>query len=261
MTTTPNLLEECRVRCRAMALAHGMANDGITVRARALSPEEAIGQPGRRDYPILTGVERVLEATIRETRGQAFSDAVSDFRGTFREVLELPLDTNHNRALFLSTINAALHHLGMISGTVHCKNNAPELCGRQAATFACACGAQSVGLIGFNPALADALAQAFGPDRVRITDLNPGNVGSNRYGTTILDGRSRTRELIEFSDLVLVTGTTFVNGTFDAIHHHARSCRKRLIVFGITGAAVCHIMDLQRWCPQAQDGRPPVKQA
>ena len=59
----------------------------MTVLAKPLTPEEAIGKPGRRDFPILEGKERVIEATVLGARGQAFTDSASDFEGRLEQPL------------------------------------------------------------------------------------------------------------------------------------------------------------------------------
>ena len=202
----------------------------------------------------MEGKERVIEATVRGARGQAFTDSPSDFEGTFRDVLDLPLDMNRHRAIFIAAMNAALAHLGMVKGTVHCRDDAPETCGFDMAMSARMLDAQTIGLVGYNPAIAEALVREYGTEAVRITDLNPQNIGAEKFGITIWDGRTRTGELVKRCDLILVTGTTLVNGTFDEILQWALEAHKRLVVFGITGAGVCHLIDLDRWCSQAQSG-------
>lgn len=252
--STFGILEEYRDKIRALAVEHGLNDAAVAVLAKPLTPEEAIGRPGRRDFPILEGKERVIEATVLGTRGQAFTDSPSDFEGRFQDVLELPLTTNRNRAVFLAATNAVLAHIGLVEGTVHCKDDAPEKCAFEIAMSARTTDAQTVGLIGFNPAIAEAVVREFGTKAVRITDLNPQNVGTKKFGVTLWDGRTRTAELIQRCDLVVATGTTLVNGTFDEILQLTRSGGKRLVVYGITGAGVCRLMNLERWCPQAQNG-------
>lgn len=248
------ILEQYRRKVRAVAAEHGLNDAAVTVQAKALTPEEAIGKPGRRDFPILEGKERVIEATVLGTRGQAFTDSPSDFEGRFRDVLDLPLDSGRNRAVFLAATNAALAHVGLAEGTVHCKDDAPEKCAFAIAMSARMSDAQTVGLIGFNPAIAEALVREFGTMAVRITDLNPQNAGTDKFGVAVWDGRSRTAELIQRCDLILVTGTTLVNGTFDGILEQARAAGKRLVIYGITCAGVCRLMNLERWCFEAQRG-------
>jgi hypothetical protein len=250
------LLEETRDRVRLLAARYALDDAEVTVLAKPLTAEEAIGKPGRRDFPILEGKERVIEAKILGSRGQAFTDSPSDFAGRFRDVLELSLTTNRNRAVFLASVNAALCHLGVVKGTVHCKDEAPEECASEIAASARRTGSRSVGLIGFNPAVAEALVREFGPEHVQISDLNPQLRGTSRFGIPLMDGRNQTSELIRACDLVLVTGTTLVNGTFDEILTLTQAFGKRIVLFGITGASVCSLMNLERWCPKAQQGIP-----
>ena len=252
--STTGILEEFRDEIHALAAEHGLNDAAVTVLAKPLTPEEAIGKPERRDFPILEGKERVIEATVLGTRGQAFTDSASDFAGQFRDVLELPLTTNRNRAVFLAATNAALVHIGLIKGTVHCKDDAPEKCAFDMAMTARITDAQTVGLIGFNPAIAHGLMREFGTEAVRITDLNPQNIGSSKFGVQLWDARTQTAELIRTRDLILVTGTTLVNGTFDEILKLTRAACKRLVVYGITAAGVCRLMNVEHWCSQAQDG-------
>ena len=252
--STPGILEAYRDRLRSLAVEHGLNDAAVSVLVKPLTPEEAIGNPGRRDFPILEGKEHVIEATVLGSRGQAFTDSPSDFGSCFRDVLELPLSTNQHRAVFLAATNAALAHLGLVEGTLHCKDDAPEKCGFEMAMTARITDAQTVGLIGFNPSIAHALTREFGTEAVRITDLNPQNVGTRKAGVTIWDARTQTTELIKTRDLILVTGTTLVNGTFDEILNLARAAHKRLVVYGTTAAGVCRLMNIERWCSQAQAG-------
>lgn len=255
-TNASTLLEETRNRVRILAARYALDDAEVTVLAKPLTAEEAIGKPGRRDFPILEGKEGVIEATMLGSRGQAFTDSPSDFAGRFRDVLELPLTTNRNRAVFLASINAALCHLGLVQGTVHCKDEAPEECASELAALARHTGSQTIGIIGFNPAIAEALVREFGPENIQISDLNPQLRGTRRFGIPLMDGRNQTSELIRACDLVLVTGTTLVNGTFDEILPLAQAAGKRIVLFGITGASVCSLMNLERWCPKAQQGIP-----
>ncbi len=251
-------LEECRRHLARLAGEHGLQDEAVTVLARPLTPEEAIGTPGRRDYPIVVGKERVIEAQVREGRGQAFTDEAREFLGTLGDVLALPLDRNGNRAIFIASLNAVLADLGIVEGTVHCRDEEPEQCAREiAAAVQAAPAPRLVGLIGLNPAIAEALIAVFGADRVRITDLSPDQVGRRRGGVEVGDGHTGTSELIAAADLVLVTGTTLVNDTFDPIWEELTARGKRGLVYGVTAAGVCHLLDLPRICPCAGAGRRP----
>jgi hypothetical protein len=252
--TAPGVLEQCRGKLRELIAERQLNSAPVTVLAKPLTPEEAIGTPGRRDYPILEGKERVIEATVLGARGQAFTDSPSDFVGQLSGVVAMPLTSNQNRAIFLATMNAVLSQMRIVEGTVHCKNDAPEKCSAEIAVLARQRGAQKVGLIGLNSSIAEALVREFGVDGVCLTDLNPQNIGTLKFGVMVWDGRTQTHELVRASDLVIVTGTTLVNGTFDEILRLVRLESKQFVVFGITAAGVCRLMDMERWCPQAQNG-------
>jgi len=247
------ILEQCQALLRGLVEERGFDHVEIKVLAKTLSPEEAIGTPGRRDFPIIEGKERMIEAAVLGARGQAFTDSPSDFAGRIRDILELPLTDNRSRAVFVSALNAILRHLDMVQGTVHCKDDDPEKCAREIAGFARKSGANSVGLIGLNPAIAEALVREFGTESVRIADLNRQNIGQKKFGVEILDGRSKTEDMIRASDLVLITGTTLVNGTFDDLWDLAQREGKAAMVYGVTAAGVSQLMNLPRVCPCARN--------
>ena len=143
-----------------------------------------------------------------------------------------------------------LRHLGYIYGTVHCRDEDPERCAREIAAYLDArYGAVDVGLIGLNPAIADRLIERFGPARVRITDLDPARIGERRSGVKVWDGATRTAELIDEVDVVLVSGTTLANDTFDPIIDRILARQCHYLVFGVTAAGVCELVGLPRICP------------
>jgi len=248
------LLNECRAAGCALAQQHGLDDAVVTVVATTLTPAAAIGTPRRQDFPILQGRERMIEATINGARGQAFTDTPVTFAGTLRDVLTLPLTENAMRAIFVATLNALLCHLRLVTDTVHCIDDAPEQCAATMAAQARATGARTVGLIGFNPAIAEALVRVFGAGHVCITDLNPDNIGATKYGVVVGDGRTHGAALLNAVDLALATGTILVNGTGDALLQAARAAGTRVVLYGVTCAAVCHLAARERWCFAAQSG-------
>ena len=127
------LLDEAKVRLLARLRQQGwdVGERVNVVSARDLSPTEAIGKPDRDDYPLLTGKEVMMEARIRDSAGQAFTDQAGKFDGTLADVMALPLNTNYRRAVFVATLNAVLRNLGEAEATVHCKDKEPALCARQ----------------------------------------------------------------------------------------------------------------------------------
>ncbi len=254
--SSSSLLRATREPFREIAEEAGLTDTRVAVVATPLTPEEAIGTPGRRDYPILLGKERVVESRVLGSRGQAFTDSAQEFVGSVADVIALELTTSQQRAIYVATLNAVFAHLGRADATVHCRHDEPEECGLQIALqLYDRYGAANVGLIGLNPAIAQHLTTVFGPDQVRITDLNPDNVGKTRFGVGVWDGATQVNELIDESDVVLVTGTTLINGTFDAIYQRCRDQGRDCLVFGVTAAAVAALVRFERICPCGRDGR------
>lgn len=222
----------------------------VRVFVKTLSPEEALGRPKRRDFPIVEGRERVIEASLQGFRAHAFTDSPAEFHGTLDEIMELTLESKSNRALFVAVMNALLARLGYIKGVLHCRDDEPEKCAMQiAASIRSRWGDVRVGLIGLNPAIAEGLAQEFGGEKVRITDLNRDNIGKMRHGVEILDGRTEQEKLISHCSVVLITGTTLVNGTMDDILELVNRYNREFLIYGVTAAGACWMMGWPRMCP------------
>ena len=247
-------LGQTRIQIREVAEKKHMLHVYVTVLARPLSPEDAIGNPGRRDFPIIIGKERVVEASLMGSKGHAYTDSPREFLGTLKDVLDLELSTNQNRAIYVATINALLSHLKMTDKTVHCKDEEPEECALEISkTVFERYGKTVVGLIGLNPAIAERLVETFGKDHVRITDLNRDNIGKKKFGVEIWDGDERTEDLVDASNVVIFTGTTLVNDTFGRIWNRIQSKGKKYLIYGVTAAAVCELMGMERICPRGRE--------
>jgi uncharacterized protein (DUF4213/DUF364 family) len=245
-----SVLLQSRERFEAIAKARELNDADVSVLVKTLTPEEAIGRPGRRDFPIVVGKERVIEAEFDGAKAHAFTDSPKEFIGKLQEVIAMPLATNGERAIFIATMNAVLKHLNIIQTTLHCKDEEPEKCAKEIAShIKQALRSKRVGLVGLNPAILEALSNTFGAENVKITDLNRQNIGTMKYGVEVWDGGIMTEELVNNSDLVLMTGTTFVNGTFDAILDYVRHFNKEYLVYGVTSAGICELMVLNRICP------------
>ncbi|MGQ9508990.1 MAG: Rossmann-like domain-containing protein, partial [Thermodesulfobacteriota bacterium] len=186
-------------------------------------------------------------------RAHAFTDSPREFLGLLKEVVNFPLTSNKDRSIFIATLNAVLKYLNFIENTIHCKDEDPEKCGREIASqIMRRWGKINVGLIGLNPAIADNLVGTFGIENVKITDLDRQNVNSFKYGVKVWYGNEMTEELIKQSDVILITGTTLVNGTFDPIMNCIQSYKKDYMIYGVTGAGICNLMRLNRICPYSK---------
>lgn len=244
-----SILEQCRDKLRDIVAAHGLNEVELKVFTKVLSPEEAIGTPGRRDFPIIEGKESMIEAVVFAARGQAFTDSPSEFIGRVGDALGLPLTSSRNRAIFIATVNAIMRHLKLVEKTVHCKDDDPEKCAPEIAAFVRKSGANSIGLVGLNPAIAETLVREFGVDAVRITDLNGQNIGMRKFGVEILNGRTEAGDVIRSSDMVLITGTTLVNGSFDDLWRFTKLEGKMAVLYGVTAVGIASLMKLSHICP------------
>jgi len=249
-----SVIESTREKFLKIVQDNNMGDAGVTVIARPLTPEEAIGNPERRDFPIIEGKERVIEAAVFESKGHAYTDSPKQYAGTVKDVYELPMTTNQNRAVYLATMNAVLRHLEISHGTVHCRDEEPEQCAKEMAEYILKeYGKVKVGLIGLNPAIAEMLVHAGGAENVRITDLNRDNIRSYKFGVEVWDGRGDTEDLVRDSDLIVITGTTMVNGTFDRILEYIEKYNKNYFVYGVTCAGICSLTGINRVCPYGHD--------
>ncbi len=248
------ILDASKAKLSKIVMQRRLQDTDVSILVRPLTPEEAIGEPGRRDFPIIIGKERVIEAQVLGAKGHAFTDSPADFAGTLAQILALALETNTNRALFIATINATLRYLDLCEKTVHCKDEEPAKCAKEiAAHILEKWGKVRVGLVRLNPAIAEALVETVGPDNVKITDLDLQNINVSKFGLKIWDGREKTNDLIKQSDVLVVTGTTFVNGTFDSIMEGVRKYKKDYLIYGVTGAGACTLMGLNRICPYGRN--------
>lgn len=243
------MLERLRTWMREESARAGLRGRRVTVSARGLRPEEAIGTPTRRDYPLLTGKERMVEALLDGARGQAFTDAPREVTATLEEIIEGPLSDNRARGVFVAAANALAARTGQVRDTLHCRDDEPEDCARRiVAALQQDPATARVGLIGMNPAIAEALVGAFGAGNVTITDRAPDVVGTEHFGVEILDGDRGLDTLLAASDVVLMTGTTLVNGTWGGILMRAEAAGVPVHVFGVTAAAACALSGRPRLC-------------
>lgn len=245
--TAQELYRRLRQELESLIKRHHLEQSPIRLKSRGLSPEEAIGNTRRRDYPILAGREVMLQAEFGEAFGQAFTDAPSDFDGTLEDILSLdPESDSHSRGLLVASLNAVMRYTGDIDHTVHCRNDELEQCAEaHAAHIREHFGSPRITLIGYQPALTARLSQEFS---LRVLDMNPQFVGSERSGITIEHGTAAYRSaVLEWPELILCTGSTLCNGTFVNYLDTGRP----VIFFGISGAAAARIFHLPRFCPMA----------
>jgi hypothetical protein len=244
-----NFYPTLREKFLTLAKGHGLLDMELNIQSKVLKPSEAIGLPDRDDYPLLKGKEVLMEATFMGARGQAYTDAPSEFSGRLREVLHIDLAQPRQIALFISSLNAVMRYLHPDLKTVHCKDSGPSECALEIAEFLAVLRLGSVGLIGLQPAILDACASRFGVEKVTCVDRDEENRGQTKCGVPIEWGDHRgMREVFRKSDVVLATGSTVVNGSLPDILDLAGNYSREVYFFGTSIAGTALLMDLPRLC-------------
>ena len=211
-----------------------------------LSSKEALGEPYRDDFPLLRGKETLMQAICGSAIGQAFTVVSGNFNGSLEDVLALPLESIFHRAVFVSAMNAVLRRFGLVERTVHCKNERPGKCASCMESWIRDNCPGRVGLVGMQPALLEALVNALGSERVRVSDL--AEAGKIRFGVRVQDGMNSS-QIFKDCQIVFITGSTLVNSTIDHLMDEASSNGNRAVFYGTTIAGAAYLLGLERWCP------------
>ena len=217
-----------------------MSSKVQVVSARTLTPQEVIGRPERNDFPLLKGKEVMIQADFEGSLGQAFTDMPGNYSGTLKEIFDMSLDNNFERAVFIATLNAVLRYLNYISKTIHCRDKEPGECAAHLVDYIKKrFGNPCIAFIGMQPAIVEALAAHF---EIRVVDLDPDNVGQKRCGVLIEDA-AYTKEILSWADMILATGTTVVNDTLTPL-----LIEKPIIFYGVTIAGVAYLKGYEQYC-------------
>ena len=220
---------------------NGLKSEEVRVVGRAITPKEAIGNPIDQDYPIQKGKERMMQAEFKGSLGQAFTDMSGNFEGKLSRIMGLHLTDNFQRAVYLSTVNAVVRHIGMVDRSIHCRDNGPVKCSQDlVAHIKKEFGKPKIALVGLQPRMLESLASKFD---VRVTDLDEDNIGEQKYGIRI-GPPQRTEANLNWCDIALVTGTTFVNDTISEF-----KSEKPVIFYGSTITGPARLLGLTHFCP------------
>ena len=225
---------------RKLTCLHAIENEIVSVFARPLSPEEAIGNPAHDDYPLLKGKERIMQAVFQGVKGHAYSDHTGNFNGSLSQVINLPMNSNFHRALFVATANAVLRKIGIIKKSCHCKDADPVTCATYLKDVLIPFSPKRIGMIGHQPRL---LEEVFRNFEVRICDRDPEKIDTIQSGVKIEDS-SVYEDIKKWADLILATGTTLVNDTIDNLPGSVP-----VIFYGITISGAARLLHLNHFCP------------
>ena len=247
------MYEKLKKRLTDLAEENDLLESEVNITAKILTPKEAIGDTERKDFPLLKGKEFLMQADFRNALGQAFTDDPCNFNGKIKEILDLGLKDNRERALFIASLNAMMRHVGGAENTIHCKDKGPELCAYEIVkAIITKHGADiRIGIIGFQPAIIDNLVKNLTAENVDAVDLDQDNINKKKYGVRIQDGKDMTEALFKTCDVILATGSTAVNDTMPDLISLADDYHKPLYFYGTTVAGTAKILNLERLCFQS----------
>ncbi|MBN2538582.1 MAG: hypothetical protein JXB09_00880 [Deltaproteobacteria bacterium] len=244
--------ESLRYKFLQLAEEKSLLDNKITVRTHILKPDEAIGNPDRRDFPLLKGKEVLMQATFSNMKGQAYTDTPSEFSGFLREIVNLPLHESHHKALFIASLNAVMKYLHPDLPTIHCRNNEPEECAEQIVTFIKTLRPHSAGIIGLQPAILDAMVKTLGKENVMCVDRDEDNKNKIKYGIPIEWGdRKAIEDLFKKGDVILATGSSVANGSLPDILGIAQDHDSTLYFYGTSIVGTARLMGLNHLCFKA----------
>lgn len=234
--------EELLEKFKDIVKKNNLLNEEINIKGRILTTEEAIGNPVRRDYPIIKGREKLIQAEFKGEKGQAFTDMPGGFSGTILEIINKPINTNFDRAVLIATLNAVCKYLKIIDRSVHCKDEEPEECAKKLVEYIKEnYGNPKIALIGLQPAMLERLSQNF---NIRVVDLDKGKIGKIKFGVEVENAEEKTEDVLNWCDIIMATGSTVANDTIRKFFNE-----KPVIFFGTTIAGAAKLMNLHRFCP------------
>jgi len=213
-------------------------DQNISIRCRALPPGDAIGTPEHDDYPIIKGREVMIEAGFKSAKGQAFTDEFENADYRVKDLLNIQLDTNRNRAVFIAGLNAVFRYLELIDYSMHCKDTEPIKCANNLLDHITP--GSHVLLVGFQPRFLEILASNY---HIRAVDLDQDNINKTVFNIKIEPSR-HTEDAIKWCDMIFATGSTIVNGTITKF----LETEKPVIFYGVTIAAAAKILNLKTFC-------------
>ena len=241
------IYSKIRAEFEKLIAENGIDTDGIEITCGSLTPQEAIGITDRTDAPINTGQEVMMQAVYKGAAGQAYTDAPDAFSGTLSDILAMDvIGDPRARGLFISALNAVMRQLGKTDHTVHCRNMEPRECSQEYVEWLKENYAPCrLVLIGYQPWLFRRLAED-GTFDLRVLDLDPDNVGEERFGVVVEHGLDDYEDaVLSWADLVLCTSSVFCNATMDLYIDIGRE----VLFYGITGAGAVSLLGLKRHCP------------
>jgi uncharacterized protein (DUF4213/DUF364 family) len=218
---------------------HNLSGTNIDITCRALSSKEAIGTPDHNDYPIVKGREIMIEANFKGAAGQAFTDEFANNSFSVEKLLEIDHESTRNRASFVAGLNAVYRYLQLCDKTIHCRDKEPVECAEHLSKLPDFKG-KKILLVGYQPRFLEYLTR---DNQVRVLDLDPENIGHERFGV-VVESTPQFAEALNWCEMIFATGSTLVNGTISEVLDQG----KPVVFYGVTISAAATILNLDTFC-------------
>lgn len=202
------------------------------------------------EYALVKGKEYLVRCRVGNGFGDAFTDMPKSYIGNLCDVIDLVYGDVGDRAIFFSTLNALLNHLKILNKTLHCIGRDPKKCGFRLAEYILnRFGRVKVAHIGFQPGHVEACSKYF---KIYVTDLNPENIGKNKFGIKIMDGELCNEDVLSKVDVACITGSTIINGTLFELIRWCLKYDVKPILYGVSICGAAKILKLEHFCPYSR---------
>ena len=218
---------------------HSLLDKKIDISYKPLTAKEAIGTPEHDDYPIIKGREVMMSAVFNGVSGQAFTDEYTDISLSVADLLQTDHEKTRERAIFIAGFNAVYRFLDLCEKTIHCKDKEPVECAQNLILNQKFSG-KKILVVGLQPRFLEYLAMH---NTVRVLDLDPDNIDTERFGVKVEAGYSY-QEGLEWCDMIFATGSTIVNGTITDFIDKG----KPAVFYGVTISAPSKVLGLSTYC-------------
>lgn len=220
---------------------------GQHVEIKIYQPAKSGG--GRYD-PLTSGNEVLIQAEMEGAIGQVYTFHPRTFSGTVDAVANLPDVNPYYYPMVVAVLNAAARKVGCIEQSIECSGEGPVQCARHICQLLQERhGICRIGMMGFFPELLQQAADVFGAENLAVMDLNPSHIGSFINGVEIWDGDKDYGPLLDFADVLLMSGTNLVNRKADQILQQLGD--KPYYLFGTTAASLAKANGMPWLCPMS----------
>lgn len=193
----------------------------------------------KRIITTTVGEKILVEADFDGYKGEAVTDMPVSYCGRLRDILLLNTNSNRNRAILISALNAAMSYLYNDLKTIHCKKSANSQCAAMICEYLNNIGCKKVFLIGTEPTIQEILRQYF--EVLFLYDKDERY--TMKYNTHMLN-----ENFYKKADAVIASGSSIVNGSIVDIIANSKKYNKKLYFYGTTIAGAANLLGLNRFC-------------